>query len=232
MFDRLVLNTSCASTVGTPEAIPCLRNAPFEEINYAVNVSGIAFWTPVMDGDFIQDYPTNQFRDGRFVHIPILIGSNTDEGGYFRGYRGNANVSILNTDDDFKSMVRPIFADNIYETTGKTSSEMADELAVVYPNIQSTGIPNLQSWPMVIDENTPDLQYLGLQDRRGNALGGDTTNIAWRRQSNIYWSHHGICSWAYRFDATPDGIPANVSAAHFMEVRQTRLLQFPFISPF
>lgn len=196
----------------------CLKTAPFEEINSAVNVSGIAAWAPVMDGDFIQDYPTNQFRDGRFVHVPIMIGANTDEGGYFRGLRGNANVSILNTDEDFKEMVRPIFAADVEEMSGKSAKELIEELAVAYPNIQSVGIPNLEAWPDVINEDTPDLEYLGLQNRRGNALGGDTTNIAWRRQSNVYWSDHGIPNWSYRFDATPDGIPPNVSAAHFLEV--------------
>lgn len=212
-----MLNTSCARTVGTSAAVPCLRNAPFDEINHAVNVSGITPWAPVMDGDFIQDYPTNQFRDGRFVHVPILIGANTDEGAYFRGLRGNANVSIINSDDDFKNMVRPVFADNVENATGKSVNELVDELALLYPNIQSVGIPSLQAWPVVIDDTTPDLEYLGLQDRRGNAFGGDVTNIAWRRKSNILWSQHGIPSWSYRFDAVPDGIPANVSAAHFLE---------------
>lgn len=183
-----------------------------------------------MDGDFIQDYPSNQFRDGRFVQVPILIGSNTDEGGYFRGLRGNANISILNTDDDFKAMVRPIFADNVKDTTGKSIDELVDELALLYPNIQSVGIPNLQSWPVVIDENTPDLQYIGLQDRRGNALGGDTTNIAWRRKSNIFWSDHGIPNWSYRFDATTDGIPPNVSAAHFLEVAHPPFFPSPLLN--
>lgn len=223
-------NTSCADTVGTSGAVPCLSTLPFDEINNAVNVSRIGPWVPVMDGDFIQDYPSNQFRDGRFVQVPILIGSNTDEGGYFRGLRGNANISILNTDDDFKAMVRPIFADNVKDTTGKSIDELVDELALLYPNIQSVGIPNLQSWPVAIDENTPDLQYTGLQDRRGNALGGDTTNIAWRRKSNIFWSDHGIPNWSYRFDATPDGIPPNVSAAHFLEVGHPPFFPSPLLN--
>lgn len=118
-------------------------------------------------------------------------------------------------------MVRPIFASNVKETSGKTADELIEELAVAYPNIQSVGIPNIKAWPVVIDENTPDLEYLGLQDRRGNALGGDSTNIAWRRKSNIYWSDHGIPNWSYRFNAVPDGIPANVSAAHFLDVHKS-----------
>ncbi|CAO2658283.1 Nn.00g060060.m01.CDS01 [Neocucurbitaria sp. VM-36] len=220
LFDRLVQNTSCAGTVGTSDAIPCLRNAPFEEINRAVNVTGIGPWAPVMDGDFIQDYPTNQFRDGRFVQVPILIGSNSDEGAYFRGIKGNANVDILNTNDDFRAMIAPMFDnnDNVTALTGKTMNQLLEELILVYPNIQSVGIPSLESWPQVIDQNTPDLQYLGLQDRRGNSFAGDYLNIASRRTANIYWSGHDIPNWSYRFDATPDGITPNVSAQHFAEV--------------
>ena len=220
LFDRLVQNTSCAATVGTSDAIPCLRHVPFEEINHAVNVTGIGPWAPVMDGDFIQDYPTNQFRDGRFVQVPILIGSNSDEGAYFRGIKGNANVDILNTDDDFRAMIAPMFDnnDNVTALTGKTVNQLLEELMLVYPNIQSVGIPSLDSWPLVIDQNTPDLQYLGLQDRRGNSFAGDYLNIASRRSSSIYWSEHGIPNWSYRFDATPDGITPNVSSQHFAEV--------------
>lgn len=225
-FDRLVTNTSCAATVGTAKAISCLKGVSFDEINKAVNVSGIGPWVPVMDGDFIQDFPSNQFRDGRFVQVPVLIGSNSDEGAYFRGLRGNANVTILNTDEDFKAMVRPVFSDKVPETTGKTINQLVEELAVAYPNIQSVGIPNLESWPVVITETTPDLKYLGLQNRRGNAFGGDAINIAWRRKSSIFWSDHGIPNWSYRFDATPDGIPANVSSAHFLEASQ-RTRKYP-----
>lgn len=180
----------------------------------------------MLDGDFIQDYPTNQFREGRFLKVPVLIGSNTDEGAYFRGLGGNAKVKILNSDDDFKEMVRPMLPDNVESTSGKTVDALVEELATVYPNIQSVGIPNLRSWPVVIDENTPDLQYLGLQDRRGNAFGGDVVNIAWRRKSSKVWSDHGIPNWSYRFDATPDGIPPNVSAAHFLEVSANGFFHF------
>ncbi|KAF2108077.1 carboxylesterase [Lophiotrema nucula] len=220
VFDRLVNATSCTATVGTAQAIKCLKDVPTEELNHAINATGNTLWAPVFDGDFIQDYPSNQFRDGRFVRVPILIGCNSDEGAYFRGINGNANVTILNTDADFEAMVLPMFDtnDKVLASTGKTVDQLLGEITTSYPNIQSVGIPNLVAWPEVVNQDTPDLQYLGLQDRRGNAFGGDYTNIAWRRSSNIYWSKHQIPNWSYRFDARADGILPNVSAQHFGEV--------------
>ena len=61
VFDALVKNTTCASTVGTAEVIPCLRDLPFEEINAVLNgTAPPGPWAPQLDGDFFADYPTNQ----------------------------------------------------------------------------------------------------------------------------------------------------------------------------
>ncbi|ORY62084.1 Alpha/Beta hydrolase protein [Pseudomassariella vexata] len=217
LFDTLLTNTSCASTVGTQESIACLRNAPFEEINYVLNVTGLGPWPPILDHDFFADYPYNQLRDGKFPKIPVLIGANTDEGTAFgRGH--GPNGSVINTDADFEYAVRDIINENVTLSTGKTVDEIVEKIMSLYPNIQSEGIPSLESWPQVITANLTYTAELGLQYRRINALYGDYFMHDPRRRSSIAWDRAGLPSWSYRFDVTVNGINESYSATHFQEV--------------
>ncbi|KAH8201568.1 hypothetical protein TruAng_004260 [Truncatella angustata] len=216
-FDTLVQNTSCASTVGTPEAITCLRNAPFEEINTAINVTGISPWPPALDHDFVADYPANQIANEKFVHVPILIGSNSDEGTAFGPGRG-PNDGPVNTDDDFAYAISNIISSNVTNSTGKSADEITYELSILYPDIQSIGIPSLESWPVVVTNDTEDIEDLGLQYRRINALAGDYYFHYARRRASIAWSNAGLASYTYRFDVTVNGIPVSTAATHFQEV--------------
>ena len=59
-YDHLVGNTSCAALVGTAKSLDCLQRAPLAELNYALNVSKVGPWPPVLDGDFFEGFPANQ----------------------------------------------------------------------------------------------------------------------------------------------------------------------------
>ena len=48
-------------------------------MNHAVSRIGTAQWTPMMNGDFIADYPTKQCEDGGVVQISTFIGADWDE---------------------------------------------------------------------------------------------------------------------------------------------------------
>ncbi|KAK8139825.1 Lipase 1 [Apiospora sp. TS-2023a] len=218
-FDNLVKNvTSCASTVGTADAIPCLRTAPFEEINHALNVTSVGPWAPQFDGDFFADYPPNQLNNGKFPKIPILIGENTDEGSAFGSGRG-PNGGPINTDADFEWAIKNgLLGPQAAEASGKSIEVLTSELMALYPNIQSVGIPSLASWPEVINSSTQGVDTLGLQYRRGCALWGDIMMHYARRRANIAWAKAGLPSWSYRFDVTTPGSPGSVSATHFQEV--------------
>lgn len=218
-FDNLVKNvTSCVSTVGTADAIPCLRTAPFEEINHALNVSSVGPWAPQFDGNFFADHPANQLNNGKFPKIPILIGENTDEGSAFGSGRG-PNGGPINTDADFEwSIKNGLLGPQAAEASGKSIEVLTSELMALYPNIQSVGIPSLASWPEVINASTEGVEQLGLQYRRANALYGDVMMHFARRRANIAWAKAGLPSWSYRFDVTTPGSPGSVSATHFQEV--------------
>ncbi|KDN64859.1 putative carboxylesterase [Colletotrichum sublineola] len=218
-FDQLVGNiTSCASTVGTPESLECLRTAPLEEINSVLNVTDAPFsFIPVKDGDFIADFATNQLARGDFVKVPILIGSNSDEGTSFGAGRG-PNRGPVNTDEDMAYAVASIIPSQAKETTGKTVDELVKEAMALYPNDQAVGIPSLKTWPHIIQPGEDIAVALGLQTRRAAAFFGDMYMAFLRRRANAVWAKNGVPSFAYRFDVTVNGVPEFVGATHFQEV--------------
>ncbi|UNI14564.1 hypothetical protein JDV02_001181 [Purpureocillium takamizusanense] len=213
-YEKLVRNTSCAPLVGTVRSLDCLRRAPLAELNYALNVSKIGPWPPVLDGDFFQDFPTNQLSNGKFRQVPVLIGSNTDEGTAF----GNPTAVFghpVNSDEDLRRGLQKRLVSK--QTTAEING-LVDELLFLYPNIQSVGIPSLKTWPHVIQPNDSYAKTLGTQYRRNTAIYGDLTIHYMRRRASLAWFKHGLPSYAYRFDVTVNGLPPSIGASHFQEV--------------
>ncbi|KAM0545439.1 hypothetical protein ACHAPJ_011344 [Fusarium lateritium] len=218
VYNSLVGNvTSCASLVGSPKSLACLRQAPFSEINHALNISKVGPWAPVLDHDFIADYPANQQAEGNFPKIPILIGANTDEGTAFGQGRGPGG-GVVDTDQDMRASIASILPDDVEQRTGKSATQLTNELLALYPNDQSKGIPSLRTWSQVIKPGSEWAEKLGLQYRRANALWGDLVIQYLRRRGNQAWSKHNVTNYAYRFDVTVDADTPFIGATHFQEV--------------
>ena len=92
-YDTLVAKVGCGNTA---DSLQCLRGVPFTQLNAAINATNNSlteFW-PIVDGDFIKKYTSIQLTEGDFVKVPILIGTNTNEGMAF-GPRGIPNEQVL-----------------------------------------------------------------------------------------------------------------------------------------
>lgn len=171
-FDVLVGDTSCASTVNTSAVLDCLRNLPFAEINAALNgTDSSALWPPVLDGDFIADYPINQLQAGRFPQIPVLIGTNVDEGSAFGDAKG-PNGTAVNTDAEMRYAIARVIGADAPIWTGKSLDELVDEALELYPDIQAVGIPSIDKFPVIVSGDEI-ATALGLQYRRTSAFFGD-----------------------------------------------------------
>ncbi|OLN95864.1 Lipase 1-like protein 2 [Colletotrichum chlorophyti] len=213
---------SCSSTVGIPESLECLRTAPLEEFNAVLGGSDASPKTtftfiPFKDGDFIADFATNQIARGDFVKVPVLIGTNTDEGSAFGQGKG-PNAGPINTDEDMRWAVANIIRPQSEETTGQTIEELVNEVLELYPDDQAVGIPSLETWPHVVQPGEDIAVTRGLQQRRGGAFFGDVLFQCLRRRANIAWSEHNLPSYAYRFDVTTAGTPDYIGSVHFAEV--------------
>jgi carboxylesterase type B len=83
--------------------MPCLRAAPLSKIVEAVNGKpSTCKFLPVIDGDFIPDYPSRLLAQGRFYKVPYIGGHCTDDGSIFVG----APSGITNTTAGFIAALR------------------------------------------------------------------------------------------------------------------------------
>lgn len=82
-YDTLVTNVNCANTA---DSLQCLREVPFETLNAVLNGtdgSSEYNFAPVVDGDFVRNWGSIQLSKHEFVKVPIISGTNTDEGTEF-----------------------------------------------------------------------------------------------------------------------------------------------------
>lgn len=170
-YNLLVTNTSCAPTVNTSASLDCLRALPLSEVNAALNGTAASPWPPMLDGDFIADYPVNQLGGGRFPRIPVLIGANADEGSAFGTAKGPGGEGV-NSDEDMRYALEGIIGADAPLRTGKSLGQLVDELLAVYPDIQAVGIPSMDKFPMIVPGDSVATS-LGLQHRRTGAVFGD-----------------------------------------------------------
>lgn len=82
-YDSIVAEVECSDAEDT---LQCLREVPFEKLNSAFNGTGGSpayNFGPVVDGDFLQKWGSVQLDNHEFVKVPILAGTNSDEGTAF-----------------------------------------------------------------------------------------------------------------------------------------------------
>jgi carboxylesterase type B len=186
----------CSSTADT---LTCLRQVPIQTLSNAFNVSSATSgrgFRPVIDGEFIVDNGFKLLTNGKFVHVPILLGQNHDEGSVFAS-KG------INTDEEFLTYLVQV---------SKKTEEQAAILAKLYPDIPEIGIPGtLEGRP------SNDSGY-GLQFKRVAAYAGDMAFHAARRFMSQVWAENGLVSYNYVFNVLVNGLSQYIGATHFQEV--------------
>lgn len=102
-YDNITEQTGCASSADT---LQCLRSLPFEQLNSAINTTGLSgAFGPRIDNDLIFTHSSVQLTNNQFVHVPIIIGANSDEGTSF-------SPQQINTTDNFEAALtgKPLLA--------------------------------------------------------------------------------------------------------------------------
>lgn len=134
-FDRLTNATGCATAV---DQLACLRNldtATLQAQNIPSPFPGrttapvpLFYWTPCIDGDFLQDLPYNLFAQQKFVRVPLMFGNDNNEGSEF--------ATNAATSSDMAN-----FLQNNYPLL---SSSDTDEIINLYP--LQAALPNHAAW--------------------------------------------------------------------------------------
>jgi len=79
--DEFAAKLGCAADVPA-----CLRSKPIGDVLNALPanaLSGPPVWNPVMDGHLVPKQPAEAFKSGNFNKVPVINGSNHDEGTLF-----------------------------------------------------------------------------------------------------------------------------------------------------
>lgn len=192
-FNTVVSQVGCSSSANK---IQCLRETPFATLNLTMNgtLSSTGGFAPVTDGDFIQDYGSRQLSRGEFVKVPIIVGTNSDEGASFA-------PTGINTTTQFQAALAanglPLALQNI--------------LLQEYPDDLSSNV--IQA----LGDKRPAASF-GAQFRRVATYIGDQTFIAPRRQTAVSWAQHNATAYAYRFNADQAGFAIELAISHFKEI--------------
>ncbi|RWA05932.1 hypothetical protein EKO27_g9168 [Xylaria grammica] len=175
--------------------LACLREVD-EATLFAAHPSVV--WNPLLDGDFLTGYPSQLMQQQNYVKVPILLGTNTDEGFAISG--------TLNTEED---IFHSIFTWRSYALTPPTVRKLLE----LYPD------DPCHEPPYAITNCTRQPSR-GSMWRRATAIGADLVMISGRRRMAELYTAAGVPVYSYRFDQRPwngdewDGVKHFVNVAY------------------
>ena len=188
MYDNLTISVGCS---GATDTLQCLREVPYETIA-AFGYQGLE-WFHVIDGSLVSRYGQQSIKQGKFAKIPIILGTNTDEG---------FGVNGVNTDAQAIEQL-------VHSKRWNVDEEQARKLLQLYPNDPALGEPygwGNRTWP----EN-------GLQWKRYQSIATDLTMFAPRRLLAQEMSKYENV-YSYRWDAPKfNNTPNSIGINHFSE---------------
>ncbi|KAJ5659236.1 hypothetical protein N7507_005687 [Penicillium longicatenatum] len=191
MYDGIVERAGCSNATNTLE---CLRDLPYETF-YSVAYAGLE-WFATIDDMFISQYPQISYREGKIAKVPILLGTNTDEGTSF-------GTTGVNTDEE-------AIAQLISSKRWVLSSEEATNILSHYPNISAIGCPygwGNTTWPS-----------LGYEYKRYESIAGDLCMVAPRRMLAHTMSGFEKNVFSYRWDVAALNTSSSIGVQHFAEI--------------
>jgi carboxylesterase type B len=204
-WDSIVDIAGCSSSA---DQISCLRRVPVANYTNAVNQTSGSY-SPVYDGDFLPTYNSEQVKSGEFLKVPLIIGSNVDEGTEFVGgapYIGAAPSTTYPNTTSFLSVAK-----GYVRNTSQLEPAIA-ALSVLYPDIPAIGVPH--SYHGRLNST------FGAQYARVATLAGDLAIHRGRRLSAQSWSKHDVPVYSYNFAAWPiGGLPDFTGTTHFTEIQ-------------
>ncbi|KPM41497.1 hypothetical protein AK830_g5082 [Neonectria ditissima] len=194
-YDALLVATNCSSAA---HSVACLRRVPTDKLSAVFNSSFATApgYGQVVDGDFLVAPGDALLRQAKFVKVPLLTGTNFDEGTLYA-------TKGINTSSEFAAMVK----------SGGVNDSAVTDIMRLYPDDPTVGLPaTLQGRP-----EGPLARY-GLQWKRAVAYRGDTAQHAARRLVTRSWASSGVPVWSYHWNVIVKGISPADGVTHFQEV--------------
>ncbi|KAJ7253910.1 alpha/beta-hydrolase [Mycena rebaudengoi] len=193
-YDSLLTNTYCSSTanLSTSSQLDCIRSLPIDQFRQ----SSLGLIQPVFDGDMVDvPGPLAAIHAGNWTRVPILVGSNTDEGQSFAPSGANTTTDVQAF---ISTLIPPAQIPGVLER---------------YPEDPALGCFQLDPLQLGI-VNTP-----GAQNKRVSAIVGDVFMAAGARALAQAASAE-VPFYKYRFNHKPYTISFGVEdyVGHFTEL--------------
>ncbi|KAF9027649.1 Carboxylesterase [Hymenopellis radicata] len=216
-YDDIVNKTGCCSSADT---LDCLRSVPYD-LFFTVAEPHVLTYTlgPVIDGDFIPDYPSKLVQSGQFDRSIIgLVGANTDEGA--SSFFSWVGVDKIDTDEQFYDLLT-----NSTANKRNISVDTANGLFKLYPSDPALGSP------YGTGDGGVNFTEHGLQFKRSASFAGDMEMIAPRRHQCETMTQWSSTAYSFRFNTRPERIPAAITGDITSSVTHYHEIPFVFGNP-
>jgi carboxylesterase type B len=91
-FLHVCSNLQCSPN--TTDWLECLRNKSAKEVQDASHgFEAFVRWTPVVDGTLLHDHADILLRQGKWAKVPVIMGTNLNEGSLFTGLKPDATLA-------------------------------------------------------------------------------------------------------------------------------------------
>ncbi|EEU33815.1 uncharacterized protein NECHADRAFT_55991 [Fusarium vanettenii 77-13-4] len=199
MLESLLESTGC---INSTSSLSCLQTIPPQAL---LDASGTTNWNPIVDHVLLERLNSEALHTGMFVRVPLLIGSNTNEGTPFVP---DFSPGGTNNSTDFATALRNFLQG------GSLSAHTMQQFEELYLHSDASTVKK-DLGTVLMDPGAPRGALYG----RISLLLGDLVMSAGRRISAEAWARHGAETYSYRFDTVPSGLsPQIYGAAHFQEV--------------
>ncbi|KAL7911546.1 alpha/beta-hydrolase [Trichoderma velutinum] len=200
ILDMFLNRTECSSSI---DVVSCLRKVSAEDL---IKAATGFLWRPIIDNDLLSQLTSESIKRGDFLKIPLLIGTNTNEGSTFLELFGQGS-SVNSFNDVSRVLMSSVFPLQLPNGTIARLHELySDVLRNASEAILGTVLPN------------PGPVYGELHGEL-TVLFGDLLFNTGRRVSCQAWAQRNIPAYSFRFDTNPAGLSPEVyGAAHFQEV--------------
>ncbi|KAK8853020.1 hypothetical protein IAR55_003721 [Kwoniella newhampshirensis] len=188
-YQKFLADTTCGS-------LSCLKTLDIDTL-YNVSLKYFDQFLPSIDGKLIEKHPAQMWAEGSFIKVPLLMGTNQDEG---------TILSVTGVDNDTALQAG---ITSLNATSYVVDASVFPDLLAAYPNDPTQGVPMGTGRGLLAS---------GSMDKRSNVMFGDAIEDSPRRWITGLMAGAGQPTFSYHFRQVPYMASLSIGATHATEL--------------